>query len=191
MKLQWQPKAKIINVWHPSSCGGGHTYRFIQKTFGHFKANPISRIPAQVVMGRWILEMSEKVNGKTFFAVGTGHNPIVPIRFFLCRENKVITVDPHKRFDFGILRKPLVWMTENRDELWEYYDSVAGKVVFVKGMKLIGSLKYMPEKLLSEANIQYLASADAADINLLYASLYYHISTTFFEYIPRSDINRI
>lgn len=49
----------------------------------------------------------------------------------------------------------------------------------------------MPENFLSEGNIQYLAPADAADTGLPDASVDYHISTTVFEHIPRTDIERI
>ena len=58
-------------------------------------------------------------------------------------------------------------------------------------MDLIDSLKEVPEKFLSEANIQYLAPADAADTGLPDASVDYHISTTVFEHIPGVDIKRI
>ena len=50
----------------PSSYGG-ELYRFIQKNFGRLKANPMTRIPVQVEMERWILEMGGRVEEKTFF----------------------------------------------------------------------------------------------------------------------------
>ena len=188
--MYWQTKAKIMKV-----CvllpAGGRIYKFIQKTFGRLKANPMSRIPAQVEMARWILDMDGKVEGKTFFEVGTGHNPIVPIGFFLSGAKKVITVDLHKRLDFGILEKSLVWMSENRNDIWEYYEGVAERAVFDERMDLIDRLKEMPEKFLPEANLQYLAPADAANIGLPDASIDYHISTTVFEHIPGRNIKRI
>ena len=55
-------------------------------------------------------------------------------------------------------------------------------------MDLIDRLKEMPEKFLSEANIQYLAPADAADTGLSDASVDYHISTTVFEHILGGEI---
>ena len=63
--------------------------------------------------------------------------------------------------------------------------------IFIERMDMIDSLKEMPEKFLSEANIQYLAPADAADTGLPDASMDYHISTTVFEHISRVDIKRI
>jgi len=174
----------------PAGAGAG-IYRFIQKTFGRLKADPMSRIPAQIEMVRWIFDMGGKVEGKTFFEVGTGYCPIVPIGFFLCGAKEVVTVDLHRRLDIGILEKSLEWMAENRDEICGYYAGVAERAVFDERMNLIERLKEMPEKFLSEANIQYIAPADAADIGLPDASVDYHISTTVFEHIPKEDIARI
>jgi len=189
--MRWQTKAKIMKTCALLPAGGGGIYRFIQKTFGRLKADPMSRIPAQIEMARWILGMGGKVEGKTFFEVGTGHCPVVPIGFFLCGAEKVVTVDLHRRLDFGILKKSLVWIAENRDEICGYYDGVVEKAVFDERMNLIERLKQNPKKLLSEANILYMAPADAAKTGLPDASVDYHISTTVFEHISGEDIERI
>ena len=65
----------------------------------------MSRIPTQIEMSRWILDMGGKVEGKTFFEVGTGHNPIMPVGFFLCGAEEVVTVGLKRRLDFRILEK--------------------------------------------------------------------------------------
>ena len=184
-------KSKNHEKLRSSCCGGGGIYRFIQKTFGRLKADPMSRIPAQIEMARWIFGIGGKVYGKTFFEVGTGHCPVVPIGFFLCGAKEVVTVDLHRSLDIGILEKSLVLMAENRDELTEYYDGVVEKAAFDERMNLIERLKHNPKKLLSEANIVYLAPADAANIDLLDVSVDYHISTTVFEHIPEEDIKLI
>lgn len=188
--MRWQYKAKIMKACALLPAGG-QLYRFIQKTFGRLKADPMSRISVQVEMARWILEMGGKVEGKTFFEVGTGHCPIVPIGFFLCGAEQVVTVDLHRRLDIGILEKTLVWMAENRDEICGYYDGVIEKAVFYDRMNLIEQLKHNPKKLLSEANIVYLSPADAANIDLPDASVDYHISIMVFEHIPGEDIEWI
>jgi len=218
--MYWQTKAKIMKTCSLLPAGGG-IYRFIQKTFGRLKANHMSRIPAQIEMAQWIFDMGGKVEGKTFFEVGTGHNPIVPIGFFLCGSEKVVTVDLHRRLDLGILKKSLTWMAENRDEIYGYYDRITemeainphnsksvgfnstadrgdekskaaiNHKIFMKRMDLIDSLKKRPEKFLSEANIQYLAPSDAADTGLPGAGVDYHISNCVFEHIPRKNIERI
>jgi len=155
------------------------------------KADPMARISMQIEMARWILEIGGKIDEKTFFEVGTRHCPVVPVGFFLCGAKQVVTVDLNKRLDLGILLKSLVWMAENRNEVFGYYDGVVEKAVFNERMNMIERLKYKPEKLLSEANIVYLAPADAANTVLSDSSVDYHISTTVFEHIPGVDIKRI
>ena len=187
--MRWKRKTAIMRF-----CGhlpfGDKLYRWGQKRVGRLKANPMSRIPSQIEMARWMLDIGGKVEGKTFFEVGTGHNTIAPIGFFLCGASEVITVDLHRRLDFGILKKSLVWMSENRDEIGGYYEGIVERSGFNERMDLIHSLKGI-EKFLSEANIQYIAPADAANIDLPDASVDYHISTTVFEHIPGVDIKRI
>ena len=111
--MYWQTKAKIMRACALLPAGA-RLYKLIQKSFGRLKANPMSRIPQQNLMVTWILDMGGKVDGKTFFEVGTGHVPIVPIGFFLCGAEEVVTVDLNRRLDFGILKKSLLWMVENQ-----------------------------------------------------------------------------
>ena len=170
---------------------GGSVYRFIQKKFGRLKADPMSRIPAQAQMAHWILEMEGKIEGKVFFEVGTGHNPIVPIGFFLCGAKKIVTVDRYRRLDLDILKKSLAWLAENRKEIFEHYESVVEWSVFNERMDLLKKLAQKPKECMLEANIEYLAPADASNIGLPDESIDYHISTTVFEHIPRQDIKQI
>jgi SAM-dependent methyltransferase len=170
---------------------GGEIYRFIQKTFGRLKADPMSRIPTQIEMARWIIEAGKQIEGKTFMEVGTGHDPIVPVGLFLCGADKIVTVDLHQRLDYGILGDSLVWIDENKDDIWKYYDSVVAKSVFDERIELVRRLKGSPKKFLTEANILYLAPADAAETGLPDMSIDYHFSMTVFEHIPEVDIKRI
>ena len=81
MKLNWQTKAKIMEICALLPAGA-ELYKFIQKTFGRLKADPMTRISEQIEMMQWIFDMGGKVEGKTFFEVGIGHCPTVPIGFF-------------------------------------------------------------------------------------------------------------
>jgi len=189
--MHWSIKAKIMKSMSLHPAVGGGIYRFIQKTFGRLKAKPMSRITTQIEMARWIIRMGGEIEGKSFFELGTGHDPIVPIGFFLCGADKIVTVDLHQRLDYEILRESLEWIDENRNDIWGYYDGVVEKSVFDERIELIGKLKCSPEKFLAEANILYLAPADAANIDLPDMIIDYHLSTTVLEHIPRADIEHI
>lgn len=188
--MKWQTKAKIMKACAllPEEIG---IYRSIQKIFGRLNSNPMSRIINQVEMAQWILAIGRKVAGKTFLEVGTGHNLIVPIGLFLTGAKKVITVDIHRRLDFGILKKSLVWMAKNRDTLASHYAGVTEKAHFDERFYLIDRLADKPEKFLAETNIQYLAPVDATNTELQDASLDYHISNTVFEHIPKEILEGI
>ena len=55
--MRWQTKAKIMKSCAFLPAGG--IYRFIQKTFGRLKADPMSRIPAQIAPQRNRLRISQ------------------------------------------------------------------------------------------------------------------------------------
>ena len=110
--MNQRTKAKIMKAISTLPARAG-IYRFIQKTFGRLDANPMSRIPTQIEMARWILQQGKTIEQKTFFEVGTGHMPIVPIGFFLSGAKSVITVDLNRRIDFGLTKKILSWIANN------------------------------------------------------------------------------
>ena len=188
--MNWKTKAKIMKIcsFLPA---GDEIYRLLQKTFGRLKANPISRIPTQVEMAKWILRTGGKIEGKTFFEVGAGHDLIVPIGFFLCGAEKIITVDLYKRIDSKILGRSLEWISDNRKHVWNYYSGITKRSIFENSINLIDKFKHVPNKLLSEANIFYMAPTDAANTKFNDSCIDYHISTTVLEHISITDIENI
>ncbi len=71
---------------------GGVLYKFLQKKFGRLTSNPIPNIKKQIEIANWLHQYNIPIEGKTFFEVGTGHNTILPVVFFLSGANRVITV---------------------------------------------------------------------------------------------------
>lgn len=77
-------------------------------------------------MVNWLLNHNIQIKGKTFFEVGTGHNIIVPVGFFLSGVNRVITVDLYKRLDYKILKDSLIFISKNRDMTESLYHKILG-----------------------------------------------------------------
>ena len=111
--MNWRFKAAIMKICSILP-GEEKIYPAIQKRFGRLNANPESRLAAQLEMARWLCRSSVPIEGRTFFEVGTGHKPIVPIGFYLMGIKKFITVDLHRRIDFKILKASLNWMVQHR-----------------------------------------------------------------------------
>lgn len=188
--MKWQNKAKIMKTCSRLPIGA-HLYKFLQRTFGRLDANPMSRIPNQIEMAHWIRDRGMAIEGHTFFEVGTGHKPIVPIGFFLSGAKSIITVDLHKRLDFGFLKKILCYLSVNQKKLKTIYYEVTEPTIFRERFNLLDRLKEKPQTFLTEANIQYLAPADAADTGLPDGSIDYHLSCTVLEHIPLDIIKNI
>ncbi len=163
-------------------------YPYIQKTFGRLKADPMSRLPSQAGMAKWILEAGLEIENKRFFELGTGHVPVAPIGFFLCGAASVITVDLHRRIEWGLTQKSLVWISEHQDEVRSLYKGLVDETLLHKRLSLLCRYKNDPVACLKEARIEYLAPMDAAHTQLPENSIDYHFSITVLEHISHKDV---
>jgi len=188
--MRWQHKARIMRLC-ASLPAGARFYKLLQQSFGRLDANPMSRIPTQIQMAHWILGQGLTIEGKCFFEVGTGHKPIIPVGFFLSGAESVITVDLNRRLDLGLTQQALAWMVKNRRTLESMYSKVADSMLFSERFALIERLWSNPQTFLKEANIQYIAPADAADTDLPPGSVDYHFSVTTLEHISHWVIRDI
>lgn len=80
--MKWQQKAKIMKIFSNMPMGGV-LYKFLQKKFGRLTSDPMPNIKKQIEIANWLHQYNFPIEGKTFFEVGTGHNAIVPVGFFL------------------------------------------------------------------------------------------------------------
>ncbi|MDF1594373.1 MAG: methyltransferase domain-containing protein [Desulfobacterales bacterium] len=188
--MRWQTKAKIMKLCAQMP-GGGALYRYIQKTFGRLRANPMARLPAQAKMVKWLLESGRDIVGKRFFEVGTGHVPIAPIGFFLCGAGSVITVDLHRRIEWGLTIESLNWIASNRNEVAGIYQDIVDAALFNERHALLSCHKNNPSEFFKEARIEYLAPMDAANTRLPAKSVDFHFSLTTLEHIPQAIIKDI
>lgn len=188
--MKWQHKAKIVKIC-ASLPAGDKLYKFIQKNFGRLDANPMSRLQTQIEMAQWFLQQGKTIDQKTFFEVGTGHKPIVPIGFFLSGAKSVITVDLNRRIDFGLTKKILSWIANNTKTIESMYLEVVDSSILSERLEIVKKLQDDPKTFLEEACIKYLAPYDASNTDIPDNSVDYHISTTVLEHIPGCDIERI
>jgi SAM-dependent methyltransferase len=188
--MKWENKAKIMQICS-SIPKGDYLYKLIQNKFGRLNHNPLSRINMQIEMTRLLHKQGMPIKGYTFFEVGTGHKPIVPIGFFLAGAARIITVDLNRRLDFNNLKKSLAWMVENRNQLEPIYHEFTDSNSLNQRLNLLQKLQSQPQKFMEEANIQYLAPSDAAATNLPNDSVDYHLSTTVMEHIPLDVIKNV
>lgn len=157
---------------------GDRLYKWSQKRFGRLRAAPMERLPTQAEMTRWFIERDMTVEGASFFEVGTGHIPLVPIGFFLSGVAQTITVDLHQRIDWGLTRDCLAWMVSHRSEVERLYADLVRGNVFNERFAILTKWRDTPARFLKEAGIEYVVPMDAAHTNLASQSIDCHFSTT-------------
>lgn len=109
---------------------------------------------------------------------------MIPIGFFLSGAAQAVTVDLHRRIDWGLTRDSLEWIASHRREVQELYADVASGDVFDERFSILVQWRDNPSRFLKEAGIEYLAPLDAAHTDLPSKSIDCHFSVTVLEHIP-------
>jgi SAM-dependent methyltransferase len=188
--MKWEQKAKIMKILS-NIPKGGVLYKFLQKKFGRLTFDPMSNIKKQIEIANWLHQYNISIEGKTFFEVGTGHNAIVPVSFFLSGAKRVVTVDLYRRLDYNIMKNSLFYLVKSRHLIESLYSNITNSTMLNERLDLLSEHWSTPRQFFKMANIQYLAPADATNTNLLNNSIDYHISTNVLEHIPYEVIRNI
>lgn len=188
--MKWKHKATIMKTMARLPLGEV-IYKFGQKRFGRLNGDPMMRLPVQADLVQRVRSAGSTVVGKILLEVGSGHVPLAPIGFFLSGAEKIITVDLHRRIDWQMTRYALEWMAANRS-VWErLYLGFCPETIFRDRVALLERCQRNPREFLKLANIEYLAPADAAFLDLPDASIDFHFSITTLEHIPEPVIAAI
>jgi len=139
-------------------------------------------IKKQIEIANWLHQYNISFEGKTFFEVGTGHNAIVPVGFFLSGAKRVVTIDLYRRLNYNIMKNSLFNLAKNRHLVESLYFNITNSACWLnERLDLLSKYWSTPRQFFKMANIRYLAPADAANTNLLNNSIDYHISTNVLE----------
>jgi len=191
MRLSWQQKAGVARL-----CArlpkGAKLYKYAQRRFGQLRADPAGRLSTQLEMAGWLSRFGSPVLHKSFFEVGTGHIPVVPIGFYLAGAEQTVTVDLNHRIDWDLTRESLKWIASRRMELAALYgEDIVPKPVFAERFAKLSELQGDPRRFLEQAGIHYLAPKDAASCGLRGETIDCHYSVTVLEHIPADPLREI
>jgi len=148
-------------------------------------------IKKQIEIANCLHQYNIPIEGKIFFEVGTGHNAIIPVGFFLSGAKRVVTVDLYRRLDNDIMKSSLFYLAKNRNFIKSLYSDITNPTIINERLDLLSEYWSAPRQFIKMANIQYLAPADAANTNLLNNSIDYHISINTLEHIQYEVIRNI
>ena len=94
-------------------------------------------IKKQIEIANWLLQYNIPIEGKTFFEVGTGHNAIVPVGFFLSGAKRVVTVGLYRRLDYNIMKNSLFYLAKNRHLLKSLYSNITNSTMLNERLDLL------------------------------------------------------
>jgi hypothetical protein len=188
--MRWQRKAQIMRLCSTLPFGAS-LYKVGQRYVGHLNQGATGRYPTAVQMATWLVRSERPIAGQTMLEVGTGHNPMLPIVFFLLGARRVLTYDLHRRLDRRLVTKSLRWMAEERTKIQAELEDLAPSAELKNRLELVARSVERPLEFLNAAGIEYHAPVDAAATGLPATSVDVHFSCTVFEHIPPSALAAI
>lgn len=188
--MNWKTKASILRVC-AALPGSGICYKTLQKTLGRLSDSPENHIPIILRMAGWLKDAGKPIAGATFFEVGTGHLPTVPVCFSLLGAAQFTTVDLYRRMDLDLLRGLLNRLASDRESFEKRLGGFAPGDLLRERLDLVQRHKDAPKDFMDAANITYLAPCDAGHTRLPDESIDIHLSVTVFEHIPSDTIAAI
>jgi hypothetical protein len=192
--MNWKAKAFIQNcvAVFPKHLSY-EMYFQMQRYFGGLKKpfNPLGHFSTGVDMLKKIQQHGENFIGKTFFEVGTGRVPLLPVAFWLGGVGKIITVDLNPYMRDELVKDMLFFIKSKEYEIKNIFGTLLNEERFDLLLNYSRKNKVHKKDILELCQIEYHAPTDAAKTDLLENSIQYHISHTVYEHIPLSVIQNI
>ncbi|MDR3133384.1 MAG: hypothetical protein LBU42_05100 [Prevotellaceae bacterium] len=186
--MNWKNKARVLNLISPLPKPLSYNLHYqMQRHFGGLKRpyNPTGAISVAIEILNRIQKTGGTPIGKTFFEVGTGWCPVVPLVYWLAGAEKIITVDLNLYLRKELIEETLLQLKKDNkfiiSELCKWGGGVEER--FVKLSKFFGA-KIRLQDFLELCHITYYAPYDAARTNLPNTCIDYYTSNAVFEHIP-------
>lgn len=191
LRNSWKTKSLVtLLIWMTPF--NSQIYIFFQKKFGRLVSDPHSRLESLASTLEFMNSSGFDSEGKTVFEVGSGHELISPLGWYLNGAKKVISVDINERLDLGIFKGSLEIISKiDADRALEKFGRCADNEEFIQRFNVIREKRSNPIDLLNDANIEYRAPENASEINLPDGSVDIHFSNTVLEHISRNDLLEI
>ena len=191
--MNWKLKAFIQNFISilPRKTSNEIYFR-IQRSFGELKRpfSPINRFLTGVYILKKIKQYGKDFRGKIFFEVGTGRIPLLPIAFWLCGAEKIITIDINPYMREELIKDIMLYIEKKESEIRNIFGLLLYEKRFISLLNMYRK-NNIKKEILELCQIEYLSPADAAKTTLPDNSIDYHVSNAVYEHIPFQIIKNI
>ena len=187
----WKTKALVTSIVSVLP-GNDQIYQALQHRFGRLISNPFEQLAASSEIFK-NLGHSIQIPTKQpqVFEIGTGHEPLFPISWFLCGSGSIVTVDLYRRLNLRIFHLSLKAMAANPTRIFELYEGLVDKKVLKERFEIIVKYQDDPVLLLEKANIVYRAPYDATNVDYKDGTFDFHFSNNVLEHIDPKSLKDI
>ncbi len=188
--MRWTHKAAVQRAC-ASLPASNTSYSLIQRHFGRLNADPFKRLVHHRAMLDRLRVVGMSPVGARCFEVGTGHLPIVPLGFYLAGADEVVTVDLHKRIEWGLTRELIESLVHSEDDVLDVYRGAVEENDIADRLAVLGRAARQPKRALASAGIEYRAPADARCTADADGAFDIHFSVTVCEHIDPVSLAEI
>ena len=191
--MNWKTKAKIQNCISifPSSLSYA-TYYWMQRRFGGWRIlNPENKLKIGIETWQRIQDVGHEPIDKSFFEVGTGRVPLVPLAYWLMGAKETITIDVNPYLKEELIEEGLQYIADHNEQIQNLFGARLQPKRMEALLHFIHNSPFSINTFLDLTCIKYLAPADAANTKLPEQSVDFHTSYTVFEHIPLEILRTI
>jgi len=191
MLQSWKIKA-LITALISVLPGNIKIFQFLQLKYGRLISDPFEQLDAAAEILKNLNELQRSaVEFPQIFEIGTGHEPLFPISWYLCGSGPIVTVDLHRRINLEIFKMSLNKIAQNPGKIFTTFDQIVNVNLLKERFDTLVKYKDDPLSLMEMANIVYLAPYDATKTGFNDNTFDIHFSNNVFEHIPPETLNQI
>ena len=160
--------------------------------YGRLIGNPLEQLAASAEIIKNLghsVQLQEKQ--PQIFEVGTGHEPLFPLSWFLSGSGPIVTVDLHRRLNLSIFHLSLKSIAANPIKVFELFEGTVSNKQFKERFDVLVEHQDNPLMLLEKANITYRAPFDATRTDYGDSTFDFHFSNNVLEHINPDVLNEI
>jgi hypothetical protein len=153
--------------------------------------NPVSTLSRGIETWKLIKGLGYEPREKTFFEVGTGWVPTVPVAYWLMGAKKTITIDLNPCLKAELTRESFQFISDNKEEILKLFGSLMYGNRLDDLLHFNRSASFSTSAFLDLCCINYIAPGDAGSTALPPRSIDCRTSCLVFQHIPPEVLKKI
>lgn len=192
-RMHWKHKARLQNAVArlPSAFSYELYYRLQRHLGGLRRMDAVAGLADGLAAWKKLLAAGDEPAGGTFFEVGTGRAPLVPLAYWLLGARRIITMDLHPYVRAELVRDCLHEMSRRETDVRALFGPMLKKKRLDALLRLDRTFRFDMRAFFDLCSIEYVAPADAARTGLRSAFADYHTSNVVLQHIPPAVLERV